>query len=58
MATLEDYRSERLRKLQEIKDLGIDPYPAKSYRSEKISNIINHFEDFEGKTEKIGRAHV
>ena len=53
MATLEDYRSERLRKLQEIKDLGIDPYPAKSYRSEKISNIINHFEDFEGKTETL-----
>ena len=53
MATLEDYRSERLRKLQEIKDLGIDPYPSKSYRSEKISNIINHFEDFEGKTETL-----
>lgn len=49
MATLEDYRNERLRKLDEIKKLGINPYPAKSYRSEKIGNIVNDFEKYDGK---------
>lgn len=50
MATLEDYRNERLRKLAEIKELGIDPYPAKSYRSNQISQVLEQFVDFEGKT--------
>ena len=50
MATLEDYRNERLRKLAEIKELGIDPYPAKSYRSNQISQVLEQFADFEGKT--------
>ena len=49
MATLEDYRNERLRKLEEIKALGIDPYPAKSNRSEKIGNVISNFEEFNEK---------
>lgn len=47
--TLDDYRDERLRKLNEIRALGIDPYPAKSYRNTKISTIINHFD------EKVGQ---
>lgn len=47
--TLDDYRDERLRKLNEIRTLGIDPYPAKSYRNTKISTIINHFD------EKVGQ---
>ena len=49
MATLEDYRNERLRKLEEIKALGINPYPADSNRSEKIGDIINNFDNFDGK---------
>ena len=49
MATLEDYRSERLRKLQEIKDLGIDPYPAHSNRDTKISEILENFESLDQK---------
>ncbi len=49
MATLEDYRNERLRKLEEIKALGIDPYPAKSNRSEKIGDVIEKFDDFNEK---------
>lgn len=50
MTTLADYRDERLRKLEEIKQLGIDPYPAKSFRDTKISDITEHFADYEGKT--------
>ncbi|MDO4967647.1 MAG: lysine--tRNA ligase [Candidatus Saccharibacteria bacterium] len=49
MATLEDYRNERLRKLEEIKALGIDPYPAKSNRSEKIGDVLKNFDDFNEK---------
>ena len=42
---LEDYRNERLRKLNEIRDKGIDPYPAESRRNTKISEIIDHFDE-------------
>lgn len=46
---LEDYRNERLHKLAEIKKLGIDPYPAKSYRNTKINQITDHFNEMDGK---------
>ena len=45
--TIDDYRNERLRKLEEIKNLGIDPYPAKSFRTHKIGEIINNFDQLE-----------
>lgn len=48
MTTLNDYREERLRKLAEIRALGIDPYPAKSHRNTKISTIIDHFDEKDG----------
>lgn len=48
MTTLADYRDERLRKLEEIRARGIDPYPAKSYRNTKISTILNHFDEKDG----------
>lgn len=47
MTTLNDYRDERLRKLEEIRSQGIDPYPAKSHRNTKISTILNHFDEKE-----------
>ena len=43
MTTLNDYRDERLRKLRQIRELGINPYPAKSHRNTKIATILNHF---------------
>ena len=45
---LEDYRKERIRKLNEIKERGINPYPAKSNRNCKISEIVDDFEKREG----------
>lgn len=50
MTTLNDYREERLRKLQAIKELGIDPYPAKSHRNTHIGDILNHFDEKDGQT--------
>lgn len=48
MTTLNDYRDERLRKLGEIRERGIDAYPAKSHRNTKISTILNHFDEKDG----------
>ncbi len=50
---LEDYRNERLRKLEEIKKQGIDPYPSKSHRDTKIGDVVEHFDDYQGKTVTI-----
>ena len=50
MTTLNDYRDERLKKLAEIRELGIDPYPAKSRRNTKISLVLNHFDEKDGQT--------
>ena len=45
---LEDYRNERLRKLEEIRARGIEPYPAKSERNTKIIEVVNHFDEKQG----------
>ena len=45
---LEDYRNERIKKLEEIRKCGIDPYPSKSYRNTKISEVIDHFDEKKG----------
>ncbi len=49
MATLTELRKERLRKLEELKQLGINPYPAHSGRSNKLSEITEQFSDLENK---------
>lgn len=49
MATLQDYRDERLRKLAELQELGVDPYPAQSHRTHAAGDIISQFETLEGK---------
>lgn len=50
MATLQDYRDERLRKLAELQQLGINPYPADSHRTHNANDIIADFDKLEGKT--------
>ena len=50
MVQLSDYRNERLRKLEEIKSRGIDPFPSKSNRDTKIGDILNDFEKFNEKS--------
>ncbi|HUD06691.1 MAG TPA: lysine--tRNA ligase [Candidatus Saccharimonadales bacterium] len=49
MATLKDYRDERLRKLKQLQKLNINPYPAKSNRTNKLADITSEFEKLEGK---------
>lgn len=45
MPRLPDLRQERLAKLKRIKDAGIDPYPAISYRDTFISEFLNTFDE-------------
>jgi lysyl-tRNA synthetase class 2 len=49
MATLKDYRDERLRKLESLKELGFDPYPAKANRTHMCGDIVRDFEKLENK---------
>lgn len=49
MATLQDYRDERLRKLTELKALGVNPYPATSQRTINNGDITPKFSELEGK---------
>lgn len=53
MATLQDFRDERLRKLAELKKLGIDPYPADSHRTHNAADVLNQFEELEGKVATV-----
>lgn len=50
MATLQDYRDERLRKLAELKELGIDPYPAESHRTHMTADVTARFDELENQT--------
>jgi len=40
MASIKEYREERLKKLKSLKDLGIDPFTQKSDRTHKIGDIV------------------
>ena len=56
MATLKELRDERLRKLSELKELGINPYPADSKRTHRAGEIIDGFSKLENKdVEVVGR---
>jgi len=49
MANLKELRDERLRKLEELKKLGINAYPAKAHRTHLTSELSDKFEKLEGK---------
>lgn len=47
MATLKELRDERLRKLEELKKLGINPYPATATRTHGAGDITANFTELE-----------
>lgn len=56
MATLKELRDERLRKLEELKQLGVDSYPAKANRSHKAIQVTQDFDSLSGqKVTVVGR---
>ena len=48
MATLKEYRDIRIEKLNKLKELGVNPYPAQSHRTHLSNSIIENFSDLEG----------
>lgn len=50
---LEEIRKARLKKLENIKKAGIDPYPAESFRSHKVSEALDNFDELSKSGEKI-----
>lgn len=49
MATLKELRAERLRKLDELKQLGVNPYPAKAERTHVLGDITGKFDELDGR---------
>jgi lysyl-tRNA synthetase class 2 len=48
MATLKELRDERLRKLEELKALGVNPYPAHAERTHTLREISERFDELQG----------
>lgn len=48
MATLKELRDERLRKLDDLKQLGVNPYPAEAARTHNLQAITDQFDELEG----------
>lgn len=48
MATLKDFRGERLRKLNDLRKMGINPYPSDSNRTHMCLEIASGFDNLEG----------
>ena len=53
MATLKELRDERLRKLEELKKLGVNPYPADSERTHKLNEITESFSELKDKNVSV-----
>lgn len=53
MATLKELRDERLRKLKELKKLGVNPYPSQAQRSHLAKDITDQFETLQGQEVKV-----
>jgi len=57
MATLQELRRERLRKLEQLKKLGVDAYPAHAEHSHDTADVKNKFDQLNGqKAIVVGRV--
>ncbi len=53
MATLKELRDERLRKLQDLKKLGVNPYPAHVERTQNLATISGQFDQLQNQTASV-----
>jgi len=53
MATLKELRDERLRKLEDLQKLGINPYPARVNRTETLQAISERFTELENQQASV-----
>lgn len=51
--SVDDIRSERLKKLEMLREAGIDPYPAESERTHNNLSFLGSFEDFINSEETV-----
>jgi lysyl-tRNA synthetase, class II len=51
MASIEEIREARLKKLELLKDRGVNPYPADSKREMSLSEVLSNFGELENSTE-------
>jgi lysyl-tRNA synthetase, class II len=49
MTTLSELRNARITKLEKLKALGVNPYPANSDRKDHCGEVVENFEKMEGK---------
>ena len=50
---IEELRQVRIQKLQQLKDLGIDPFPVKSERTHTIAQSLESFDDLSAKEQPL-----
>ena len=48
MATLQDYRNERLRKLEQLRELGVEAYPAQTERTHTAAEVLARYDELAG----------
>ena len=53
MATLKELRNVRIEKLKTLRSMGIDPYPAVSYKDTICADIESKFDTLNGKTVNV-----
>lgn len=50
-------RDVRLEKIKKLRDLGVDPFPSKSFRKDNIGDVLENFKKYDGKeTVLVGRV--
>lgn len=53
MATIDEIKNARIKKLKTIKQAGINPYPAKSKRTHQVNEVLTDFPKIEKANKKI-----
>ncbi len=48
MATLQDYRNERIKKLESLRELGVEPYPATATRTHTVKEVVERYDELQG----------
>ena len=53
MASIDELRAERVKKLQALKDKGINPYPSASKKTHTLTGILESFSSLESSQDEI-----
>ncbi len=56
MASLEEIRDVRLKKIELLKEAGKDPFPSKTHRTHTINETLSHFETLEADKTQVTLA--